>query len=101
MLDLQMMQILKAYPEAFLFFSYGSGVYEEGWAREHPDECAGFALSSKETNIYNYWCTKPAPSFASKLYRERGAKTISGRRSAARATVCRRAVIRCPTRVLR
>jgi hypothetical protein len=52
-------------------------VYSEEWAREHPDECAGFAIQSKEQNKYNYWCSKPAPSFASKLYRERGAKIIS------------------------
>ncbi|MDD4018856.1 MAG: hypothetical protein PHV28_13040 [Kiritimatiellae bacterium] len=75
-LDIQMMQILKDYPEAYFFFSYGSGVYSDEWARQHPDECAGFAIETKESNIYNYWCTKPAPSFASKLYREHGAQTI-------------------------
>ena len=75
-LDQQMMEMIKAYPEAYFFFSYGSGVYDANWAREHPDECAGFAVPSKEQNIYNYWCTKPAPSFASKLYRERGAHII-------------------------
>jgi hypothetical protein len=76
-LDQQMMEILKEYPEAYFFFCYGSGVYSAEWARNHPDECAGFAVPHKEQNIHNYWCTKPAPSFASKLYRERGAKIIS------------------------
>lgn len=76
MLDLQMMQLLSAYPEAYFFFNYGSGVYEEEWAREHPDECADFAVKTKEQNVYNYNCSKPAPSFASKLYRARGVKII-------------------------